>query len=438
MRSSSGSIERIVLGTILAKSESWYVAKDIVTPEAFPTFTDIAEAVWEGMSKSGKINLMALSQKLKSDEVLNVAQHVDFVDFEDNCNLLKEIWIADIEVKIHHKALTDLTQGTHYSEVLRDAQMERAVYENMERGESQQDQTLKAIQIVERAMKSDGVSGLPTGFPELDKECGGWQNGDLIILAARPGMGKTTMALTHAMKAVDAGKKVLIIQMDMPAEQIRLRQSSFYTGVPIKDLRNGDLNDAQFKAFVKAMEIISDLPIFIEQGGNRSITDIVSIIRHYKRVHEVDLVIIDYLQKIKGEARRNSTRTEEVGNSTQALKNVAVDCDTPVIALAQLSRSVESRGGSKIPQMSDLRESGEIEQEADMILFLYRPEYYGITESPDGESLKGIAQTIIAKNRNGGLGVIKSRFEYPFCDFKPLEGFEEFENTEEPIDDLPF
>lgn len=263
--------------------------------------------------------------------------------------------------------------------------------------------TLKEIQAT---MESKGkMSGVPSGFDSIDALVGGFQKGELIILAARPSMGKTTLAVNFAQNAFKANEsKTLIFSLEMSSPQLVKKMISTESGVRSSAMTKGNINEYEMQNIAdSAMEIYTD-NISIDDTPNQSVMQMRSKAMNVKLKNGLDMVIVDYLQLAKGDYKGN--REQEISSISRGLKIMAKELDVPVIALSQLSRSVETRGGDKRPMLSDLRESGAIEQDADIVAFVYRPEYYGITENEDGTPTSNMAEVIFSKNRNGALATV--------------------------------
>jgi len=263
----------------------------------------------------------------------------------------------------------------------------------------------------EKLLSLKGVSGVPCGLTLVDTITGGWQKTDLIILAARPGMGKTSLMLKYAVTPAKMGLGVIIFSLEMSRMQIFYRLASEETGIPLEKFIRKGLNHyemEQYKAFAEASKSWN---IIIDDTPSLSIQDMRLRVKQFSTKFSIDLVLSDYLQLHTYKGYQGTSRNDEVSKISGGLKSIAKEFDVPVIALSQLSRSVETRGGSKEPMLSDLRDSGSIEQDADMVQFLYRPEYYGITEDEKGNSLIGSAKIIIAKHRNGALDDAMVRFD---------------------------
>lgn len=306
----------------------------------------------------------------------------------------------------------------------------------------------------------DHVTGVHSGFKKLDKITAGWQDTDFIILAARPGMGKTALALSFARTAaVDFGLEVLYFSLEMADAQLVLRLQSAEAEIELERLKRADINDSEIETLVnKSGNLDIDNLVIEDEPGINVMRLKAKCHKHKKDRGALHLIIVDYLQLMSGDDK-SSNREQEISYISRNLKAAAKDLGVPVIALSQLSRAVETRGGDKKPQLSDLRESGSLEQDADMVMFLYRPEYYGIIEDHNGIPTLGVAQLIIAKNRQGALETVWMKFVAKFTTFKDLdmvdrvprvEGYSnklheaykvksvDKEDYEEETDDLPF
>lgn len=283
----------------------------------------------------------------------------------------------------------------------------------------------KAIhEIEERKDKEDGLTGVPSGFTALDRVTSGWQPSDLVIIAARPGMGKTAFVLSALRNAaIDFKKPVAIFSLEMSSVQLVNRLISGEAELESDKIKRGDLADYEWEQLLHKTSKLSEAPIFIDDTPGLSILELRAKARRLVAQHGVSLLIIDYLQLMSGDSSKNSggNREQEIASISRALKGIAKELNVPVLALSQLSRAVETRGGDKKPQLSDLRESGSIEQDADMVMFLYRPEYYGITQGEDGMPLNGMGEVIIAKHRNGRLENVHLKFIGKFTKFTDLD-----------------
>jgi replicative DNA helicase len=272
---------------------------------------------------------------------------------------------------------------------------------------------------------------VPSGFTSLDRLTAGWQKSDLIILAARPSMGKTAFVLSMARNAaIDHGEPVAVFSLEMSALQLVMRLISMETELPSDKLRRGVLADHEWQQLNTRITKLEDAKIFIDDTPALSIFELRAKSRRLVAQHGIKLIVIDYLQLMTGNAENKGMREQEISGISRALKGLAKELNIPVIALSQLSREVEKRPGSKKPILSDLRESGAIEQDADLVLFIYRPEYYKITEFDDNTPTQGLAEIIIAKHRNGQTGEVKLNFVSRYGKFKDYENFEFGDNME--------
>jgi len=280
-----------------------------------------------------------------------------------------------------------------------------------------------AIEEIEKARgNSDGVSGVPSGIFELDKITSGWQKSDMIVIAARPGMGKTAFVLSIARNtAVEYNMGVAIFSLEMSSVQLVKRLIAGEARIDSEKLRKGDLAEHEFHQLHARIPKLSNAPIFIDDTAGISIFDFRAKCRRLKAQHDIQLVIIDYLQLMTAkDGRNNGNREQEISTISRSIKEIAKELNIPIIALAQLSRSVEQRAGDKKPLLSDLRESGAIEQDADIVSFLYRPEYYKIMDDGQGNSFQDVAEFIIAKHRNGKTDTVRMRFEARYARFENL------------------
>lgn len=278
------------------------------------------------------------------------------------------------------------------------------------------------LECVEAAYKGGtGLSGLSTGIRSLDMRIGGLAKSDLIIVAGRPGMGKTALALNVAHAVAKAGQSVGFFSLEMSASQLAGRQLAEFTGISVHDQRTGNIGQSQFQDLFAARESLRDLPLSIDATGGIDMARLRNRARRLQQRSGLDLIVVDYIQLMAG-GKRTENRVQEVTEITQGLKALAKELQVPVIALSQLSRAVEQRA-EKRPMLSDLRESGSIEQDADMVLFCYREEYYVQKQEPDPESLdhgawaakmdacKGKAEIIVGKQRHGPAGTVQLAFD---------------------------
>ena len=274
------------------------------------------------------------------------------------------------------------------------------------------------------AANREGASGTPSGFKDLDKITSGWQKSDLIIIAARPAMGKTAFILSMAKNmAVDLNAPVAVFSLEMSNVQLVNRLLMNVCSLEGEKIKNGNLSPDEWERFDKDVNMLLDAPIFVDDTPSLSIFELRSKARRLMKEHHIQCIVIDYLQLMNASGMTFGSREQEVSLISRSLKGLAKELDIPIIALSQLNRSVEGRAGGdgKRPQLSDLRESGAIEQDADMVCFIHRPEYYGLKVDPvSGDSLEGIAEIIIAKHRNGAVGDVRLKFKNTYAKFLNL------------------
>jgi replicative DNA helicase len=280
------------------------------------------------------------------------------------------------------------------------------------------DEAIKRIQAA--ANRPEGLSGVQTGFHALDKVTSGWQRSDLIIIAARPAMGKTAFVLSMTKNiAVDYNTPVAMFSLEMSNVQLVNRLLMNVCEIEGEKIKNGQLAPYEWEQLDYRLKKLIDAPIYLDDTPSLSVFELRTKARRLVKEHHVKILLIDYLQLMNASGMNFGSREQEVSMISRSLKGLAKELDIPIIALSQLNRSVEGRAGNegKRPQLSDLRESGAIEQDADMVCFIHRPEYYKITEDAQGNSLLGIAEIIIAKHRNGATDDVQLRFKGQYAKF---------------------
>ncbi|MFV0391281.1 MAG: replicative DNA helicase [Paludibacteraceae bacterium] len=282
------------------------------------------------------------------------------------------------------------------------------------------------------ASKKQGASGIHSGFDTLDKITSGWQKSDLIIIAARPAMGKTAFVLSMAKNmALDYNTPVAIFSLEMSNVQLVNRLLMNVCSLDGEKIKNGQLTPDEWQKFDQDVNKLYGAPIYVDDTPSLSILELRSKVRRLVKEHQIQCIIIDYLQLMNAGGMNFGSREQEVSMISRSLKGLAKEVDLPIIALSQLNRGVEGRSGieGKRPQLSDLRESGAIEQDADMVCFIHRPEYYGLLADKDGNSYAGIAELIISKHRNGAVGDVRLRFKNTFAKFMNLADDQPFGTT---------
>tara|TARA_R110002074_G_scaffold87945_3_gene194061 strand:- start:9156 stop:10493 length:1338 start_codon:yes stop_codon:yes gene_type:complete len=291
-------------------------------------------------------------------------------------------------------------------------------------------QVKKLYEDIKMRMDTDGLIGIPSGFASIDKFTGGWQGTDLLIIGGASSMGKTSLGIGFCYNCAKAGVPAAIFSYEMGDTQLLQRIVSIESEVNNRYIMKGTLNVDEFKRVNAAMGKLERLPLYVDETSNSSLRYLINKIRQYSITKGVKFVLVDYLQLVNGVG---GSREQEVASVARALKNVAKEMDITIVALSQLSRGVEKRDGNR-PTMSDLRESGEIEQAADVVMLAYRPEYYGIMKDEDGNSTEGLADLIVAKGRNIGVGVIPLNFTPEYTKFSDRDTYDNFISNVNPED----
>jgi len=431
-------LEEAVLGAMMLEKSASEKVLDILKEEIFYSDSHklIFKAIAELFSKAKPIDILTVTEELRKLGNLELAGGAFYVtqltnrvasaaNIEYHTHILIQKYIQrqmiQIAGEIGKKAFEDTTDAF---ELLDESERQLFAIKNdtMKKGHiSLGDILHKAIKNIEFLKNNDNqFSGVPSGLSDLDRLTGGWQRSDLIIIAGRPGMGKTAFVVSIARNAaLDFGKAVALFSLEMSAVQLVTRLISSESEIPSEKIRKGDLHESEWEILRQRTEKLGEAPIFIDDTPSLSIFDFKAKARRLKSQHNIELIIVDYLQLMKGDDKNIGNREQEISYISRSLKALAKELDIPVIALAQLSRAAERREGNK-PQLSDLRESGSIEQDADMVGFIYRAEYYGLAEDEDGNSTQGIGELIIQKHRNGPTDVIKMRYQGEFTKFSNL------------------
>lgn len=435
-------LEEAVLGALMLDREALPVVMDILRPDSFYLEANqmVYRAIIKLFERNHPVDLLTVTEELlKSGELDKVGGGYYLVELtnkiasaaniEYHARILAQKHIQRELIRVSTKIIKDAYEDTtDVFDLLDDA--EKGLFSITQNNLSRSYESMGALsgkvlkQIESLSGKADGLTGVPTGFTDLDRLTSGWQPSDLVILAARPGMGKTSLVLAMALNAArDFNKGVALFSLEMASTQLVSRLISMESEISGSKMRNGKLEDYEWQQLQTTVERLSTVPIFIDDTPGINIFELRAKCRRLKMQYDIQLIIIDYLQLMTGssENNRNSNREQEIAGISRALKGMAKELSVPVIALSQLSRAVEVRGGSKRPQLSDLRESGSIEQDADIVGFIYRPEYYGILEDENGQSLKGIGEVIIAKHRHGALDTIRLKFIDTFAKFSNID-----------------
>jgi len=443
-------VEEAVLGALMIEKDALTSVIDILKPDSFYKEANqkIYQAILALFGKSEPVDLITITNQLRKDgELEAVGGPIYITQLTQKVNSASSIeYHARIIVEQAIKRQLIAISSNIQKESFEDAtdvfdlldRMESAIFEVSEANirknyadmRSTMMQALKELE--ERSNQGEGLTGVPTGFTSLDRTTSGWQRSDMVIIAARPGMGKTAFILSAVRNAaVDFKMPCAVFSLEMSAVQLVNRLISAEAELESEKLRKGNLADYEWQQLHTKIKALNDAPIFIDDTPALSILELRAKCRRLKAQHDIQLVVIDYLQLMSGDSSTKGNREQEIASISRALKNIAKELNVPVLALSQLSRAVETRGGDKKPQLSDLRESGSIEQDADQVIFLYRPEYYGITEDEEGNPVTGVGEVILAKNRHGSLETVRLRFVGKFTKFCDLEmnGFTGGENS---------
>lgn len=455
-------LEEVVLGAMMIDKKGVDEVIDILHPDVFykEAHKYIYEAVFKLFENSEPVDLLTVSSQLKKDGRLDKAggdfylikltqkvassAHIEF-----HARIILQKFIQRSLIKISNEIIEEAYEDSTDVFDLLDA-AESKLYDvtqgNLKRSaETAQNLVIQAKKRIEEIAGKEGLSGIPSGFDKLDKLTSGWQPSDLIIVAARPGMGKTALTLSMARNiAVNSNIGVAFFSLEMSSVQLITRLISSETGLSSEKLRTGRLEKHEWEQLNVKVKSLESAPLFIDDTPSLSIFDLRAKARRLASQHDIKMVIIDYLQLMTaGGTQKGGNREQEISTISRNLKALAKELNVPVIALSQLSRAVETRGGSKRPILSDLRESGAIEQDADIVSFIYRPEYYKIDEWDDEERspTAGQAEFIVAKHRNGGLENIRLKFIGNLGKFDNLDDFDspfEFQSKMNADDDNPF
>lgn len=440
-------LEEAILGAIMLEKDKLAEVLEIIqSPECFygPANQKIYASIRRLFDKGMPVDLLTVTEELrKSDELelvggpyylTNLTMNVvSSAHVESHARIVMEKFIQRELIRISGEIIGSAYEdSTDVFDLLDKA--ESNLYEITDNHlrknfTSLKDVLVRTVQEIEEAKnKKDDLTGVPTGFTDLDKLTSGWQKTDLIILAARPAVGKTAFCLNLTMNAaMHAGEPfpVAFFSLEMGAGQLVKRMLAAVTEVSMDAITKGRMQEHEFVQMTQRMNKLATAPIFLDDQAALNIFELRAKARRLKQKHDIKLIVIDYLQLMQGSIEKGGNREQEISKISRDLKQLAKELEVPIIALSQLNRSVESRKESKVPQLSDLRESGAIEQDADMVMFLYRPEYYGINNDEMGQPIEGETHIHVAKHRNGSTDTVKVRFikEYQKFTDMPNDSF---------------
>ena len=438
-------LEKAILGALMIDNESLSDAIDSLKTEYFyaPKHQKIFEAITNLFNNTQPIDILTVSEELKRLESFDEIGGLSYIseltnnvasasNTEFHARIIAEKFIKRSLINISRKISADaFDDAVDIFDLLNNAESElftvtegtlRKSYDKMS---SLIKGALENIEILRN--KEDGLSGIASGFTNLDRVTSGWQKSDLIICAARPGMGKTALALTMARNiAINHDNPIGFFSLEMSSEQLVNRLIASEAELSASKLRKGDLADHEMVQLHEKIKQLSEAPIFIDDTPALTIFELRAKARRLVKNHSVKIIMIDYLQLMNAGGNAGN-REQEISTISRSLKGIAKELNIPVIALSQVNRGVESRTGvgSKRPMLSDLRESGAIEQDADIVTFIYRPEYYKIYEWDNGDDSRGQAELIIAKHRNGSLKNVRLKFIDEFAKFSDLDYYDE-------------
>ncbi len=436
-------LEEAVLGAAMLEKDTFAQILEVIqSADCF--YIDAHQKIYGAMrrlfDKGTPVDLLTITEELRKSNELELVggpyyltrltmSVLSSAHVEAHARLIMEKFIQRELIRISSSVISDAYEdSTDVFDLLDKA--ETGLYDITDKHlrknfKSLQEVLVRTInEIDETRKKTDDVTGVPSKFAALDAITGGWQKTDLIILAARPAVGKTAFTLNLAMNAaMNAGKAfpVALFSLEMGAGQIVKRMLSCVTEVSMEAITKGKMAEHEFIQMSQRMTKLSQAKIFIDDQAALNIFELRAKARRLKQKHDIQMILIDYLQLMQASVEKGGNREQEISKISRDLKALAKELEVPIIALSQLNRSVETRKESKVPQLSDLRESGAIEQDADLVMFLYRPEYYGNGTNEMGETIEGETHIHIAKHRNGSTGQVKVRFIKEYQKFVDME-----------------
>ena len=451
----SEEIERLVLGALMIDKDAYTIVSEILRPETFYNSRNqkIFAAIQTLSIHEHPVDIVTVTEQLKRDGTLEevggqmyvfdlTVHAVSSSNVEYHSRILAQKYLARQLISFGSQVVTQaFDEGNDIELVMQGAEgrLFEISQKNMRKDYTSLAPVVKnALDILQNAANNQGgLTGVSSGYVVLDDITSGWQKSDLVILAGRPAMGKTAFALSIAKNvAVDCHVPTAFFSLEMSNLQLVNRLISNVCEIEGKKLLNGHLDNDEWERIDKNVRLLDEAPLYLDDTPGLSIFELRTKARRLVREQKVELIIIDYLQLMNANGMRFGNRQEEVSTISRSLKSLAKELNIPIIALSQLNRSVEQRDndGGKRPQLSDLRESGAIEQDADMVLFVHRPEYYHILKDENGVSLIGMAQIIIAKHRKGAVGEVLLKFSGDYTRFSNIEDSYEPSST---MDEVP-
>ncbi len=437
--------EEAVLGALMIDDNAVTSVLDFLSPKMFyvEAHQHIFTAIKKLFGMAEPVDLLTVTNQLRKDKLLEVVGGATYLasltnrvtssaNVEYHARIVMEKFVVRELIHNCNSIITDsYDESNDVLQLLDQAESKifNIIESNFKRDSKELHQVVRtALDNLNRMREStDKIQGVPCGIRAIDEKTGGWQNSDLIIMAGRPGMGKTSFVLSIARNtAIDYNMPVAFFSLEMSARQLVERMFSMESGVNSEHISKGTLTEAEWQKLMDNIGKLETSNLIIDDTPALSVFDLRAKCRRLKHKHNIKLVIIDYLQLMQGNAdgsSKSGNREQEISYISRSLKALAKELDIPIIALAQLSRAVEVRGGAKRPMLSDLRESGSIEQDADQVLFIYRPEYYHLDKfEEDDTPSAGLAEIMFEKNRHGSNGNVRVRFQKQYTKFSDLEG----------------
>ena len=435
-------IEKIVLGALMIDKDAFSIVSELLVPETFyePRNQKIYDAIRTLNMNENPVDVATVINQLQKNGVLEnvggpayvveLSSHVaSSAHIEYHAHILAQKYLARQLISFSSRIETKAFDETvDVDELMQEAEgnLFEISQKNMKQDYTQIDPVIQqAVEILQNASQnSGGLTGIPTGYTKLDEMTSGWQKSDLVIIAGRPAMGKTSFALSVAKNiAVDYHEPIAFFSLEMNNVQLVNRLISNTCEIAGNKILNGQLTPDEWERLDKNLRKLTGTPLYIDDTPGLSVFELRTKARRLVREKGVKIIMIDYLQLMNANGMKFGSRQEEVSTISRSLKGLAKELDIPILALSQLNRTVENREGleGKRPQLSDLRESGAIEQDADMVLFVHRPEYYHIFTDEKGNDLHGMAQIIIAKHRKGATGDVLLTFRGEFTRFQNPE-----------------
>ncbi len=445
-------LEEAVLGAIMIERDAIIAVLDILKPESFyvESHQKIFRAIIDISMVQKPVDILTVTEELKKRGELEIIGGAAYITqltsrvasaahLEFHARIVAQKFIQRELIRVSSDIQSRAFDESQDVDELLDS-AESQLFEIAEGSIKKETAKINVLikeailQIEEASKREDSLSGVPSGFTKLDRLTSGWQRSDLVIIAARPSMGKTAFVLSMTRNmAVEHNQAVAIFSLEMSSIQLVNRLIVSETELPSDRIRNGRLEAWEWQQLDYKIKNLVEAPIYIDDTPAISVFELRAKCRRLKNLYDVQVIIIDYLQLMSGPSDGKGNREQEVSNISRSLKAIAKELNVPIIALSQLNRSVELRSGNKRPQLSDLRESGAIEQDADIVIFIHRPEKYGMDVDDEGNSVKGLAEIILAKHRNGAIGDVHLKFKDEFAKFTDLDIIEPIYDDGAPV-----